>query len=60
VRISGFVPGYDYLTHAGFVLPYGDYMQLTVDDHGRTQAAFGEGPSYAGPGNIWVSRQIDG
>jgi hypothetical protein len=59
-RISGFVPGYDYLTHAGFVLPYGDYMQLTVDDHGRTQAAFGEGPSYAGPGNIWVSRQIDG
>jgi hypothetical protein len=59
-RISGFVPGYDYLTHAGFVLPYGDYMQLTVDDHGRTQAAFGEGPSYAGPGNIWVSHQIDG
>ena len=60
VRISGFVPGYDYLTHAGFTLPYGDYMQLTVDDQGRTQAAFGEGPSYAGPGNIWVSHQIDG
>jgi hypothetical protein len=59
-RISSFVLGYDYLTRAGFSLPYGDYMQLTVDDHGRTQAAFGEGPSYAGPGNIWVSHQLGG
>ena len=59
VRISGFVPGYDYLTHDGFVLPYGDYMALSVGSDGRTQAAFGEGPSYAGPGNIWVSHQLD-
>jgi hypothetical protein len=58
VRISSFVPGYDYLGHNGFVLPYGDYMALSVDDDGRTQAAFGEGPSYAGPGNIWVSHQL--
>jgi hypothetical protein len=58
VRLSGFVPGYDYLTHAGFALPYGDYMQLSIDNDGRTQAAFGEGPSYAGPGNIWVSHQV--
>jgi hypothetical protein len=58
VRISGFVPGYVYLGHDGFVLPYGDYMQLSVDRNGRTQAAFGEGPSYAGPGNIWVSHEL--
>lgn len=43
----------------GFALPYGDYFQMVVDDQGHTQAAFGEGPSYAGPGNIWVSHSLD-
>jgi len=52
------VPGYDYLGHDGFVLPYGDYMQLSVDHNGRTQAAFGQGPSYASPGNIWVWHEL--
>ena len=57
-RVSGFVPGYPYLTKAGFSLPYGDYFQMTVDEDNNTQMAFGEGPSYAGPGNIWVSHSL--
>jgi hypothetical protein len=54
-QVSAFVSGYSYLTAAGFASPYGDYMSLVVDAHGRTQAAWGEGPSYAGPGNIWTA-----
>ena len=58
IRISGFVPGYSYLTPAGFNSPYGDYFQMVVDDNNNTQMAFGEGPSYQGPGNIWVSHSL--
>lgn len=54
-HVSAFVSGYPYLTAAGFALPYGDYMSLGVDAHGRTQAVWGEGPSYQGPGNIWTA-----
>jgi hypothetical protein len=54
-QVSGFVPGYSYLTHAGFGLPYGDYFEMSVDDQGSTQIAWGEGGSYSGPGNIWTS-----
>lgn len=58
VRISSFVPGFPYLTQAGFASPYGDYWQMTVDKDNNTQMAFGEAPSYQGPGNIWVSHQV--
>ncbi len=58
VRISSFVPGYTYLTPKGFGSPYGDYFSMVVDDANNTQAAFGEGPSYAGPGNIWVAHTL--
>lgn len=58
-QISSYVPGYPYLSKKGFDLPYGDYFQMVVDDEGHTQAAFGEGPSYAGPGNIWVSHSLN-
>jgi hypothetical protein len=54
-QVSGFVPGYSYLTHAGFGLPYGDYFEMSVDDQGSSQIAWGEGGSYSGPGNIWTS-----
>lgn len=54
-RISGFVPGYSYLTSAGFGLPYGDYFQMAVDSAGATQIGWGEAGNYAGPGNIWVA-----
>lgn len=54
-RISTYVPGYPYLSATGFTLPYGDYMSLGVDALGRSQAIWGEGPSYQGPGNIWTA-----
>ena len=59
VRISSFVPGYSYLSAGGFNLPYGDYFSMVVDKDNNTQAAFGEGPNYQGPGNIWVSHSLD-
>src|SRR5579885_274799 len=59
VRISSYVPGYPYLTKAGFDLPYGDYQSMAVDSDNNTQMAFGEGPSYQGPGNQWVSHNVD-
>lgn len=59
IRISGFVPGYSYLTANGYNLPYGDYFQMTVDQNNQTQMAWGEGPNYAGPGNQWASHSID-
>jgi hypothetical protein len=58
VQVSGYVPGYPYLHPNGFDLPYGDYQSMVVDDQNRTQMAFGEGPSYAGPGNQWVSHSL--
>jgi hypothetical protein len=54
-QVSAVVPGFPYLTSAGFTSPYGDYMSLAVDARGRTQAVWGEGPSYAGPGNVWTA-----
>ncbi len=59
VRISSFVPGYPYLTKTGYGSPYGDYFSMVVDQHNRTQMAFGEAPSYQGPGNQWVSHSLD-
>lgn len=59
--ISSFVPGYSYLTDAGFLLPYGDYFEMRVDEDNNsyhTQLAFGEGSNYAGPRNIWVSHSV--
>lgn len=58
VRVSSYVTGYTYLSPDGFTLPYGDYYQLAVDQNGQTQMTFGEGPSWAGPGNIWVAHTL--
>jgi hypothetical protein len=45
-----------YQTAAGFSHPYGDYQWLAGDSAGRTYAVWGEGPSYAGPGTIYFTR----
>ena len=37
----------------------GDYFSMVVDVHNQTQMAFGEAPSYQGPGNQWVSHSVD-
>jgi hypothetical protein len=43
----------------GFELPDGDYFSMAVGVNNQTQIAWGEAPSYAGPGNQWVSQSID-
>jgi hypothetical protein len=55
-KLSSYVAGYSYLSDNGFAFPYGDYFELDVDDQGRTQAIWGEGPDWVGPGNIWYAR----
>jgi hypothetical protein len=54
-QVSSYVPGYSYLKPTGFGLPYGDYFEMSVDNRGGAQIAWGEAGSYAGPGNIWTS-----
>ena len=58
-QLSQYVAGYGYAVAApsdGYLQPYGDYFQLAVDGGGRTHALWGEGYSYAGPGNVWYAR----
>ncbi|HEV8194015.1 MAG TPA: hypothetical protein VGP82_21420, partial [Ktedonobacterales bacterium] len=54
-QVSSQVAGYSYSGPNGFGLPYGDYFQIAIDSTGATQIGWGEGPSYAGPGNIWTA-----
>jgi hypothetical protein len=59
VRLSHYVAGYGYKKsepRQGYLQPYGDYFELDIDERGRTQAIWGEAPSYFGPGNVWYSR----
>jgi BNR repeat protein len=59
VQLSRFVAGYSYkyaTPKEGFGEPYGDYFELDIDGAGTTHALWGEGPSYAGPGNVWYAR----
>ena len=52
-QLSQYAPGYAYKFRDGFLQPYGDYMELDIDGAGLTHAAWGEGPSYQGPGNVF-------
>jgi hypothetical protein len=58
-QLSRFVARYPYkfaTPKDGYSEPYGDYFELDVDPAGTTHALWGEGPSYAGPGNVWYAR----
>jgi hypothetical protein len=58
-QLSQFVAGYGYkfaTPKDGYLEPYGDYFELDIDSAGATHALWGEGPSYAGPGNVWYAR----
>jgi hypothetical protein len=57
VQLSSFVDGYAYKFADGFLQPYGDYFELEIDSAGKTDAFWGEGNSYVGPGNVWFARQ---
>ncbi len=52
IQVSQYVSGYRYVTGQGFAFPYGDYFVLDLDPKGQVHIAWGEGPSYAGPGNV--------
>jgi hypothetical protein len=59
-KLSQFVPGYAYkyaTPKDGYAEPYGDYFEIDIDGAGKTQALWGEGISYNGPGNVWYARQ---
>ena len=58
-KLSQYVAGFSYKSATpkdGFAEPYGDYFELDIDSAGQTQAIWGEGPSYVGPGNVWYAR----
>jgi len=53
IRVSGYVPGYTYISEEGFRFPFGDYFGLAIDNHGDTHVVWGEGLNYQSPGSIW-------
>lgn len=58
-QLSRYVPGYGYKfarPKGGYLEPYGDYFEIDIDGRSRTHVLWGEGPSYAGPGNVWYAR----
>jgi hypothetical protein len=57
VKISDATSGAVYKTAAGFGEIYGDYGELGITSTGKAIAAWGEGPSYDGPGGVWFNRQ---
>jgi hypothetical protein len=59
-KLSRYLPGFTYKLESpkdGFLQPYGDYFEMAITNTGRTVAVWGEGNSYAGPGNVWFARQ---
>jgi hypothetical protein len=53
IRLSGYVPGYRYITKKGFRFPFGDYFGIAIDNHEDTHVVWGEGLNYQAPGSIW-------
>jgi hypothetical protein len=53
IRISEATAGSPYKSEAGYADAYGDYMGVTGE--GEVVAAWGEAPSWSGPGDIWVN-----
>jgi len=54
IQVSQFASGFPYKTADGFVFPYGDYDGIAWDGS-HIHIAWGEGPSYHGPGNVWYA-----
>jgi len=57
VKISDRTNGAAYKSAAGFGEVYGDYGEIGIASNGSAIAAWGEGPSYVGPGGTWINRQ---
>ncbi len=57
VKISDAYGGVSYKRASGFGEVYGDYAEMAITSVGKTIGAWGEGPSYIGPGGVWINRQ---
>ena len=55
LQVSQHATGFIYDQANGFGFPYGDYFVLNLDPKGTVHLAWGEGPSYVGPGNVWYA-----
>lgn len=58
LRISDARSGTAYKDRDGFTEVYGDYGEIAITSAGSTIAVWGEGPSYHGPGGVWVNREL--
>lgn len=47
--------GFEYQSSAGFTFTYGDYYGIAMGPRGDVHLAWGEGPDYLGPGNVFYS-----
>ncbi len=56
VRLSDLARGAPYKHPEGYLFPYGDYLELDVDDAGTTHVIWGEGTNWIGRGGAWYSR----
>lgn len=50
--------GYRYQRDNGFEFTYGDYYGIARDPKGGIHIAWGEGPDYIGPGNVFYARSM--
>ena len=48
--------GFKYQSEDGFDFTYGDYFGIARDASGGVHVAWGEGPDYIGPGNVFYAR----
>ncbi|MGQ0796972.1 MAG: sialidase family protein, partial [Methanobacteriota archaeon] len=55
VQLSQQLDGFKYQSAAGFEFPYGDYYGIAWDGR-NVHVAWGEGPDYIGPGNVFYAR----
>lgn len=56
VRLSDLGNGAPYKHPEGYLFPYGDYLELAVDEGGTTHAVWGEGTNWIGRGGTWYLR----
>ena len=54
--VSTYAPGLSYIQEGGFGFPFGDYLEMEIDDHDTTHMVFGEGFNYDSPGSVWYVR----
>jgi hypothetical protein len=56
IRLSDARTGPSYKSSDGYLFPYGDYLEIAIDQDGRNQVIWGEGESYDGNGGSWFTR----